>query len=393
MTILTRGAAATATRHAYDAEAPSGKKLVLKTQVDDDAVRQQADGFDGTERAFALLPRETAGGITWERKDLHWQGALDGRNDHHWLAVDSSSVDEAAVARHGVAFGLDTNVGTLWLQRGDANVIPGGSYANILNGIGPVPKAEEKTNLFLGRGDDHFFQGVSKGVLAGKPLKVNYDRHASREMGAGERIKDITMHARLDDGTVLSQKKDVPLGRTDAYGTDFEIDIPSRAKGVEVWYEATGESGQQYFDSRGGRNFKYDVIPEPTSVLRFDENWNEAQSAPLRAGESFEIGYDVDRLKNFLGDGWYRMGPTFSAYAEVSFDGGPAKQIPLTNWTYDRGNNGSHTNYQLEVRKPRVKIPENARSMEVWFRGYVISRQQFDSNLGGNYKFDVEPRG
>ena len=104
---------------------------------------------------------------------------------------------------------------------------------------------------------------------------------------------------------------------------------------------------------------------------------------PIKRGQSFEVAYDVDRLRNDLGNGWYRMGPTFFAAAYVSFDGKPAQEFRLTN--YDMQGN-------ISVAQPRVQVPDDAKDVRIWFYGSTQGgRFQYDSNYGANYHFAVEP--
>jgi hypothetical protein len=72
---------------------------------------------DGFENVFALVPNSNG---SWSRFDLEYkrpaQPWLSG-NDHTWnLAIPPSGVDAAAVAREGIAFGIEMNGQTTWAQ-------------------------------------------------------------------------------------------------------------------------------------------------------------------------------------------------------------------------------------------------------------------------------------
>lgn len=387
--VLNHGVSAAAIRSSFDpVHSADGDTLVLKADVDDAAVAQQAQGFNGMESAFALVPRYVAGETAWEKTPLIWQGALDGKRDTHMAWIDADDVDRQALADKGVAFGVDTNVGTLWLQRQGLNTEVERSWADIASGIEPAPVEEAYSYAYV-RSDNQGVGSESGAVLAGKPLHLSYDRYQS-DFGVSEELSDITMFMRVN-GEVTSQTHVVD--RPWPYGTRFEMDVPDDAKGdVEVWFQATGESGNKYWDSQSGDNWRFKVTPKPTATLRFDEQWNEAQDAPLKAGEAFQIAYDADRLHQFTGDGWYRMGPTFSAQALVSFNGRPPKSYTVARYTADYGPNGSPDGFELTAHKPTVAVPDDAESVKIWFRGYTVGRPQYDSNMGGNYSFDVQPK-
>jgi hypothetical protein len=106
--------------------ATSGRaSMAITVKVDDDAVRRQADGFDGMERPFALVPREVNGQVQWNRVDLGYLGSrLESPNGRKIVDeyMSTGMLDPAAARKYGIAVGLDTNVGTLWLQEPGKNI-------------------------------------------------------------------------------------------------------------------------------------------------------------------------------------------------------------------------------------------------------------------------------
>lgn len=114
----------------------SMQHLSLSVSVDDDAVRNRAPGFDGFERAFALIPFEQGTQVNWVRRELaygsSWSysgsslagGAHLPTYDMHSVHLGLGEFDVAAAVKYGIAFGLDTNVGTKWLQTADDNYKP-----------------------------------------------------------------------------------------------------------------------------------------------------------------------------------------------------------------------------------------------------------------------------
>jgi hypothetical protein len=126
MTLIRNGQS----RHvrAYNYRGSDGQQhgaTALRVEVRDYEVRRQAPGFNGTEQVFALIPREGAGGqVSWERFDLAYappQGYRYRSHDEHVAWIDA---DPQVVRAHGVAFGMETNVGTLWLQEASNNAKP-----------------------------------------------------------------------------------------------------------------------------------------------------------------------------------------------------------------------------------------------------------------------------
>jgi len=91
----------------------------VRVSVDDAGLRRAGlDGFDGLEKAFALMPHNLPGGqVTWSKVDLGYEQTVKGRDVH----AAYPAVDANAVREHGFAVGLETNQGTVWLQKPDDN--------------------------------------------------------------------------------------------------------------------------------------------------------------------------------------------------------------------------------------------------------------------------------
>jgi hypothetical protein len=86
--------------------------LRLSVDLDPSAfTREEVPGYDGHGQAFALVPD----GTQWHRV------ALDG-NPHFTATVPHP--DRAAIAAKGIAFGVTTNRGTIWLQDPHGNLRP-----------------------------------------------------------------------------------------------------------------------------------------------------------------------------------------------------------------------------------------------------------------------------
>jgi hypothetical protein len=103
---------------------PSGgikAPVKLRVEVDDHRLSQQIPGFDGLERLFALVPTETQNPqapVVWKRYELSYVATTFGGHDHHW--GDAEAIPET-VQKYGIAFGMETNRGTYWLQHPGQN--------------------------------------------------------------------------------------------------------------------------------------------------------------------------------------------------------------------------------------------------------------------------------
>ncbi len=112
------------------------KDLSVEVKVNDDQIRHDNPGFDGLESVFALVPRRADGDVRWERHNLAYAGSSrrivggelfsgrpQKRDDLHRLHL--KGVDAQTVQELGIAFGAQTNVGTVWAQSLGANFFVG----------------------------------------------------------------------------------------------------------------------------------------------------------------------------------------------------------------------------------------------------------------------------
>ncbi len=109
------------------------KALVLEGSVNDkELAKNLPAGFDGLERPFALYPSWNQDKVEWRRVDL---GYISPPNNGNGSFVPSptdlyfgegfvTEQDAKLIEQQGVAFGVDTNRGTFWLQGMGDNLIP-----------------------------------------------------------------------------------------------------------------------------------------------------------------------------------------------------------------------------------------------------------------------------
>ncbi|PSM30743.1 hypothetical protein [Haliangium sp. UPWRP_2] len=100
--------------------------LRVHVEVSDAALRAAYPSFDGLERVFVRVPKVKSGVVTWESQPLRYSGQ--SRRGYYGEIVidlhDSDSiwgVDWPTLSRHGIAIGLDTNLGVIWAQEDGHN--------------------------------------------------------------------------------------------------------------------------------------------------------------------------------------------------------------------------------------------------------------------------------
>lgn len=231
---------------------------------------------------------------------------------------------------------------------------------------------------------------------AGKPYVVTYSKELA-DLGQQGELKKITLHYRIDGGPV--KKKAIADGSRDLQSGALlripaKVDIPATARGeIEYWFVLETKNGQKHYDSDYGKNFHADIAPAGGAVVKFDDLWGEAINGPIKAGETLRIGYDVDRLKQFMYGTWHHGFPTWSIVAFVSFDGKPATELPIV--VPQRGPNGGGVSDMIPV-EAAIEVPKDAKNVSIWFRGSsyggsVFGGNCWDSNFGKNYTYDVVP--
>lgn len=93
-----------------------GHSLTLSVDIDDTTLtREEVPGYDGKGQAFVLVPLPNAPRPIWVRENT---------TGYPHASASATSFDENTVKREGVAFGIDTNMGTIWLQTPGDNAHP-----------------------------------------------------------------------------------------------------------------------------------------------------------------------------------------------------------------------------------------------------------------------------
>jgi hypothetical protein len=104
-----------------DGDSAPELRVVLK--ISDAKVREKIDpDFDGLEWVFALVP--VGPGDEWTRVAMTHQPERSQTGIVDVYEGRLADSDVAAIAQRGIALALDTNVGTIWLQRRNENWRP-----------------------------------------------------------------------------------------------------------------------------------------------------------------------------------------------------------------------------------------------------------------------------
>jgi Family of unknown function (DUF6209) len=249
--------------------------------------------------------------------------------------------------------------------------------ADALDGILPRPN-RVGTAVYLGTGANRNLTSgayLTQPVVAGREVRISTER----TLQTSEVVKELRLHARV--GGVLQPPLSIdPRSQPKS----FALQLPPDANGeLEFWFEGITASGASVWDSLDAQNFHLPIYPQPKALLAFDEQWNEQQTGTLEPGGTFELAYDVDRIRQFTGDLWYRMGPTLTVKAFVSFDGGPPQLHHLLSYHPET--------HEPAASMPTVAIPKDARSMRVWFEGRGIGiSPRYDSDYSRDYRFSVQ---
>lgn len=210
-------------------------------------------------------------------------------------------------------------------------------------------------------------------IPVGSQVVVNYDisrlPQCRSTTSSGTPTWTITGHVQLNRGPVASfwvagLSPDNPYQRT--------LHLPAGVSGALVmWFDISGPGCQQAWDSNYGSNYHF-AVGAPT--LSFNSNWDEVVSGTLRAGETFIINYDVNRLPECRAT---YNGPAWVIVALYRFDSGPIEETVVTG-------------YGTSAATP-ITAPPGARHLELWFRNTDRSScVRYDNNQGSNYHFSLQ---
>ncbi len=213
--------------------------------------------------------------------------------------------------------------------------------------------------------------------IEGGTARVTYDAARLPQCRGevnGNPAWSITGFAQVNDGPIQSFEAG---GSSPSGGTAQPVVQLPTAGRVAFWFQVTNRWGCSAWDSNFGRNFVYEVAPQPRIV--FDKAWNETVVGMPGSAPGLLIDYDLSRLPSCRAT--YAGLPTWEVLVWWRFDGGAVQYTPVTKVV----------NQNERVAAPAlIGIPSGAREIELWFK--VSDRSgcvQYDSDYGRNYRWRV----
>lgn len=131
--------------------------------------------------------------------------------------------------------------------------------------------------------------------------------------------------------------------------------------------------------------------PAPPAKLEFSAGFMQAQQGALVAGGKGVITYALDRLPTCRGT--HNGYPAWDISAHVRF--APGGEVVSGSVRGFNTPNGVPSNSTAAPLPFEFQVPRGATSAEVWFRNFTgagSTCEAYDSNLGANYRFTVEPK-
>jgi len=161
---------------------------------------------------------------------------------------------------------------------------------------------------------------------------------------------------------------------------EAELQIPSSATRVALWFTNTNRWGCIAYDSNDGANYSFDVTPRSGggSVLAFDADFTESQSGAIHGGDQVVVHYAPERLAQCAGSTGGHAAWGITGAWQV--DGGAVHQLMVTRTS------GS----ELVASDPTITVPRG-HELSLWFEATSVwGCHAFDSDFGANYTFAIE---
>ncbi|MCP3138050.1 DUF6209 family protein [Pyxidicoccus xibeiensis] len=218
-------------------------------------------------------------------------------------------------------------------------------------------------------------------LLEGGQVQVAYDVNRLPDcrttLPDGSPSWSITGHYRINGGPPGS----FDLAGLPTTGAPPVIPLPTPGT-LELWFKVSGDNCERY-DSHYGTNFPFTIHPlnpsAPATIL-FQEGWVEFVVGTLKQGQPFVIDFDLDRLPEcrLL----YNGAPTWDVGVRYRFNNGVYGEKSVTQVS----------GYSRTGTPVTIIPPAGASSVSVWFENWDRgSCRRWDSNLGANYHFSLQP--
>ena len=228
---------------------------------------------------------------------------------------------------------------------------------------------------------DDWSETVRGELVAGSPVRVSYDLDRltdCRGSTGGSEVWGVSGYASFDGGTPVSfAVTRLESGRVRPIVA--ELEIPSEAQSVEMWFAINNRWGCVAYDSNENANYGFDIARITRGpVLTFDADFSESQSGALHAGEQVVVHYEPSRLEQCAASSGGMAKWSITMHYKV--DGGTVKSMLVTR----------AEGYDLVPADSALTIPRG-RDLEVWFSSTnVYGCNAYDSNTGANYHFAIE---
>lgn len=131
--------------------------------------------------------------------------------------------------------------------------------------------------------------------------------------------------------------------------------------------------------------------PAAPAKLDFAQGFTQSQQGALVAGGKGVITYNLDRLPTCRGT--HNGYPAWDITAFVRFS--PGGEVVSGSVRGFNNPGGTPSNASAVSQPWSFDVPRGATSAEVWFKNFTgagSTCEAWDSNLGNNYRFTVEPR-
>jgi hypothetical protein len=218
-------------------------------------------------------------------------------------------------------------------------------------------------------------------ITAGSPVRIVYDLDRlpdCRGETNGSEVWGAGGYASFDGGEPVA----FALSRLDngvVKAIAAEVDVPLTATSVELWFASSNRWGCIAYDSNENANYSYDVKPAGAgAVLAFEADGSESQSGTVKGGEKVVVHYDPSRLSQCEASSGGNA--KWSVTLHYKVDGGAEKTVLVSR----------AEGPDLVPSDPSVVVPRG-NDLAIWFSATsVYGCNEYDSNSGANYHFDIE---
>lgn len=228
---------------------------------------------------------------------------------------------------------------------------------------------------------EDFSETADGRLVAGDTIAIAYDLDRitdCRGSTGGSEVWGTTAHVKI--GATVKEYALSRLANGRVVPVTPELQLPSTATSIELWFSTSNRWGCIAYDSNEGANYHFDVAPRTTSgaVLAFDADFSESQSAAIEAGDAVVVHYAPERLATCAGSTGGRAAWGITGYWQV--DGGEVHSLMVTRAQ------GS----ELVPADPTITVPRG-RELALWFEATSVwGCHAYDSDYGANYRFSID---